>query len=119
MQSSTGLESQEDQYRVTIALNQQPTSLKFEYMHRCGTKSFISGPGQKTNQSKHMCYSGSTSCTLCLGVMYITFECLWWVLDVLLKHFWMWTIFKVFIDFVAILLLLLCIGFLATKHMGS
>lgn len=64
MQSSTGLESQEDQYRVIIALNQQPTSLKFEYMHRCGTKSFISGPGQKTNQSKNMCYSGSTSCTL-------------------------------------------------------
>ena len=34
--------------------------------------------------------------------------------------FLMWTIFlKVFIEFVTILLLFLCFGFLAAKHVGS
>ena len=33
--------------------------------------------------------------------------------------FLMWTIFKVFIEFVTILLLFLCFGFLATRHVGS
>ena len=35
-----------------------------------------------------------------------------------LKIFLMWTIFKVFIEFVTILLLF-CFGFLASRHVGS
>ena len=36
-----------------------------------------------------------------------------------LRFLFMWTVFKVFIEFVTIFLLFYCFGFLAARHVGS
>lgn len=74
MQSSTGLELKKTKVQSDIALNQQPTSLKFEYMHRCAQRVlFLTWAKTKLIKKHVLFWKHSHS-----GVYkrYITFECL-------------------------------------------
>ena len=72
---------------------------------------------QDSEEKERLCEGSSADSLGCTVFHFLKSVCLIWLTPFFKIFFW--TIFKVFIDFITILLLFLCFGFLAQRHVRS